>query len=247
MFDIGQMTLNRRYIGHWYFQRNVYSVCFYQKYFYHLDCNNLTLISKQTPIKKNTLLATISKMKKQYSVHVEFMINESFPTNVWHNMFHATISGGKDVYGSRIPGIWIKHQNGNMFALISAAVNGEKSYQCTTPGIPVQLNKWRTISVSQIKVGGEYQYKIEMNGELKHMVNNTQPREFQHVKIYISDPWHRAVSGYVRNVFIKGKVKLITFGALCDFVFAYQVTKRYNAKLQTEWDKNLLARTHQIN
>ena len=146
-------------------------------------------------------------MKKQYSVHVEFMINGSFTTNDWYNIYHATISDNDDdVYGSRMPGIWIEHKDGNICTGIAAAVNGDKSYVHPTPTIPVQLNKWNTVTVSQTKVGGDYQYKIEMNGELMDVVNNTQPQEFHHVKIYISDPWYPALPGYVRNVYINGKV-----------------------------------------
>ena len=99
---------------------------------------------------------------------------------------------------------------------ICAAVNGKKKYLRTTPFIPVQLNKWNAVTASQIKVGGDYEYRIEMNGEVIYVMKNTQPQEFQQVKIYISDPWHSAVPGYVNNVYIKGKVELITFCTLCD-------------------------------
>ena len=111
------------------------------------------------------------------------------------------------------------------------------------PFNPTQLNKWIIINVSQTKVGEDYQYIVEMNGEVLHTVKNAKPWQFENVKIYISDPWTPAVPGYVRNVYIKGKVKLITFGTLCDFVFAYQITKKYKPKLHPECDENLLAKT----
>ena len=157
-------------------------------------------------MKKNRLLATIRKMEKQYSVQVEFMVTESFPINGWYNIFHATISGNSDVYGCRIPGIVIKYTNGNMFIHISSAINGNMDFSYDTPITPVPLNKWITINVSQTKVNDAYHYKIEMDGELVYTVENRQPREFQNVKIYISNPWIPAVPGYVRNVHIKGKV-----------------------------------------
>ena len=164
------------------------------------------MISEETPIKKNRLLTTMPKLKKEYSVHVEFMLAEVFPSNDWYNIFHATISGNRDVYGSRVPGIWIHYIDGNILVHIASSVNGEISYNYKTPPSPIQLKKWVTINISQTKVGDVYQYKMSMNGEVMKMANNTQPQEFLNVKIYISDPWFEAVPGYVRNVTIKGKV-----------------------------------------
>ena len=178
-------------------------------YFYQLDCNDpccLALNSQQTPIMKNRLLTTIRKLKKQYYLHVEFKITEPFPTKGYYSIYHATISGDADVYGSRTPGIWIRHDNGNMYIHTSSTVNGNRMYEYNTPTTTVQLNKWITINISQTKVGDDYEYKVEIDGEVRHVVKNTQPQEFLNVKIYISDPWVQAVPGYVRNVYIKGKV-----------------------------------------
>ena len=151
-------------------------------------------------------MTTIRKLKKQYYLHVEFMITEPFLTNDYYNIYHATISGSRDVYGSRTPGIWIRHDNGNMYIHTNSAVNGAKTYKHNTPTTTVQLNKWITINISQTKVGDDYEYKVEIDGEVLHVVKNTQPQEFLNVKIYISNPWAPAVPGYVRNVYIKGKV-----------------------------------------
>ena len=175
------------------------------------------------------------------------MITESFSKKGWYNIYHATIDGDKDVYGSRTPGIWINYNNGYMYVHTSSAVSGNMFYRYNAPTTRVQLNKWNIISVSQTEVGGDYQYKVEMNGELKHMVKNTQPQAFQNVKIYISNPWDPAVSGYVRNVCIKGKDKLITFGTLYVSLFLHiKLQKKYNPILHPEWDENLLAKTRQV-
>ena len=144
-------------------------------------------------------------LEKQYSVHMEFMIN-AFHKNGWYNLFHATISDDTDAYGSRILAIWIYHNNGNMSTTFSSAINGDSKYGYTSPTTPVQLNKWNTVTVSQNKVGGDYKYNIEMNREVIHVAKNTQPQEFEHVKVYVSNPSHSAVPGYVRNVYIKGNV-----------------------------------------
>ena len=134
------------------------------------------------------------------------MRTEPFPTNGYYNIYHATISGNFDVYGCRTPAIWIYHNNGNMHIHTTSAINGSKSYTYNRPTTPTQLNKWITINISQTKVEDVYQYKVEIDGVVMHMVKNVQPQEFLNVKIYISNPWYPAVTGYVRNLYIKGKV-----------------------------------------
>ena len=200
-------------------------------YFYHLDCKDpccVSLISEQTRIIKNRLLGTITKMKEQYSLHVEFMVTGSFPTDGWCNIYHATINGNNEEYGSRTPGIWILYKNGEMNPSVRSAVNENKDY--TTDIDSIQLNKWIIINVSQTKIGTEYQYVVETNGKVLDTVKNTKPQEFENVKIYISNPWSLAVPGYVRNVYLKGKLQLNTFDTLCVFLFPCIITKTYTTK-----------------
>ena len=128
-------------------------------------------------------MATIAKLEKQYSLHVEVMFTELLTTTGYYNIYHATSSGEGDVYISRIPGIYMYHENGNARVHTSSAVNGNKMYNYNTPTIPIQLNKWIIINVSQTKVGDEYQYKVALNGEVLHMVKNTNTQEFLNVKI----------------------------------------------------------------
>ena len=176
-------------------------------------------------------------MKKQYSVHVEFMITGLFPKDMWYNIYHATISDNVDIYGSRTPGIWINHKNGVMYPGVTSAVDGNRNYVTQTS--PIQLNNWIVMNVSQTEVENDYQYVIELNGKVVHTVKNTKPQLFKNVKVYISNPWNPAVPGYVRNVYIKGKVQLYTFDTLCVFLFACIITKTYTTKKwQSPWDNN---------
>ena len=84
-------------------------------------------------------------------------------------------------------------------------MENRSSATITLPG-PMQLNKWMKINVTQTNVKGVYQFNVEVDGEVIDRVNNTQTQAFENVTIYISDPWFEAVPGYVRNVFIKGKL-----------------------------------------
>ena len=177
------------------------------------------------------------KLEKQYSLHLEFMVTELLPNNRWYNIYHATISGNYDGYGSRVPGIFIHNTNGKMESTVNFAPYGNINFR--THINPIQLKKWIIINVSQTKVENDYQYVVEVNGKVVQTVKNTKPRLFENVNIYISDPWHSALPGYVRNVYLKGKLQLNTFDTLCVFLFPCITTKTYTTKnLQTPSDNN---------
>ena len=176
-------------------------------------------------------------MKGQYSLHVEFMVTGSFPKDGWYNIYHATINGNNEEYGSRTPGIWILYKNGEMYPTVHSPVRGNKDYAIKMNSI--KLNKWIIINVSQTKIGTEYLYVVETNGMVLRTVKNTKPQEFENVKIYISNPWALAVPGYIRNVYLKGKLQLNTFDTLCVFLFPCIITKTYTTKkLQSASDNN---------
>ena len=164
----------------------------------------MTLISSQTQIKKGNHVATISKVNMEHAIVMSMMLTGT-TTTTWESVLHATISGDNDIYGSRIPAVWIMYNNGTMKLLVASAVNNTvDSY--VSPDIPKGLNTWFTIEISQVKSSNEYKYKIELDGKEMHQVKNTYPKEFQKVKVYVSNPWSRAAPGYVRNLRIKGNV-----------------------------------------
>ena len=185
----------------------------YQKYFYHLGCTGPCchmLVSEQTPITKNRTVAIVANLEKQHSLQLEFMITEEFATEDWYNLYHATISGDHDAYGARTPGIWIQTKDGSISVYTTSAVNGIMRTGWNSPPTPIQLNTWMRINVTQAKVKNDYQFDVEVNGEVIETVNNTQTEAFENVTMYISNPWDQVGPGYVRNVFLKGKVLFIT-------------------------------------
>ena len=137
---------------------------------------------------------------------MEFMLTELFNTDDWYNVYHATISDDNDVYGSRIPGIWVHMKDGITTIRIHIAINEYKNHFADAKISSVEVNKWIAINVSQSKIGGDYHFKYEMNGTVIYTEKNTKPRQYENVTIYISDPWYSPVPGYIRNVYLKGKV-----------------------------------------
>ena len=97
------------------------------------------LISERTPVMRNRLLATISKLNQQYSLHVEYILPKGADLRErWHNIFHATTGSSLGCYGCRTPSIWIRNKNGSYYVMIIYAVNGNPNYQSNH--VPFQLN-----------------------------------------------------------------------------------------------------------
>ena len=70
---------------------------------------------------------------------------------------------------------------------VSSAVSGDKNYRHFPDQPPVGV--WTYIQISQTLEGERYMYRMFIGGEEVHAVENTEPREFQDVKVYASNPW----------------------------------------------------------
>ena len=152
-----------------------------------------------TEIKRNTLLTTISKITKEYTVQLEYKKTE-MNIDRWCNVLHITIGGNNEAYGSRIASVFIR--GSDQMVYICSPLQGNKNY-CKTQTTPMQLNKWAMIKISQVKIGNDFVYQIEVDNIVFDAVVNTQPLEFHNVMVYVSNPWIPTCSGYIRNLIIK--------------------------------------------
>ena len=156
----------------------------------------MTLISSQTQIKMGNHVATISKVNMEYDIVMSVMLTETI--RQLRNVLFAKINGSRIMHT-----ISIIYNNGMMKLLVVSVVN-DKLASYLSPEIPKELNTWFTIEISQVKSNNEYKYKIELDGKEMHQVQNTHPKEFQNVTVYVSA--HTTAPGYVRNLCIKGNV-----------------------------------------
>ena len=156
-------------------------------------------------------MATISTFPKEYSVQFEYNLT-GCPIDGWNNMIHITTGSNNRVYGNRIVTNFHWCTNGNIQTKICSQVNGDVNY--CTEYIPTPKNKWVMVKVSQVKMGNDYVYEVEVDGNEVQKANNTKPMEFENVTVYVSNPWHPAPLGSIRNLTIKGKFLLYIFGQL---------------------------------
>jgi len=150
----------------------------------------------QELLKKDTLIGTIPTFGKSYEVSFD-LYPRSFPTGwfTYTNVLHFTKGGDMWAIGDRIPALWF--YNSNMLHFCSS-LSGTINKCVNLADQPV--NQWYNIKIQQKLEGGDYVYKIFINGDNVQQWTNTQPQEFKNVKLYTADPWYEPADAYMKNL-----------------------------------------------
>ena len=152
------------------------------------------LFPTQHNITRDNQIAILPILAKQYDISFDF-----YPTSFvagYHSVLHMTISGDTDVYGCRVPGIWLSPNT----ITVDNAVNGHWYYRVVSSSF--QRNEWHNMRLTQTLEDGQYVYRVYLNGIKIHQIVNTQAEEFNNVKVFVSNPWVAAQPGYIRDLHI---------------------------------------------
>ena len=163
-----------------------------------------TLVRKPLLSKETTPMAfminglvTTTKGKKtkvfhnwgeKFLIKFEIEVNQELTTN-WLNVFHMTIGGNMGKHGDRIPALFV---NKAKFFHFTMSIGDKKNYVWN---FNYQLNKAYSVEIMQKLVAGKYMYCIQIDGQ-SHCKENTTPRSFDSVQLYLSDPWHETFSKF---------------------------------------------------
>ena len=124
----------------------------------------------------------------------------------------SSISGNSGKLGERLPAVWTHTSQGdtNSRALhICSGVDTNSNY-CYNSKLVVK-NQWHSLTVEQKLVNSKYIYSVYVNGKLLHTKENTNPRIYQNVKLYISDPWYSALDGQIKDLKVESSKGKSTF------------------------------------
>nr|XP_047140253.1 uncharacterized protein LOC105847613 [Hydra vulgaris] len=133
---------------------------------------------------------------KEYEVSFEIYLSST--SGLYTNAIHITNGDNCCKYGSRISTVFFTY---NLAAEFNAPVNNDGNYHFYTK--PFTLQKWTRVKIKQYLSAGNYFYTVEIDGEAVHLVKNTNPQVFQNVKLYVSNLWHEAQPGYIRNLIVQ--------------------------------------------
>ncbi|XP_065672701.1 uncharacterized protein LOC105845300 isoform X3 [Hydra vulgaris] len=151
----------------------------------------------ETRILKKNIVAIIPKLDSIYKIY--FGVKPNSFTAGFHNVLHFTIGSDMKKYGDRVPGVWF-HESGDGSLHISAPINGNLNRVFKTE--PVTLNEWSHIEISQLLENNIYKYSIKLNGEEVFAEENREPKSFNNVMVYASDPWYPAQDGFIKDLTI---------------------------------------------
>lgn len=121
-----------------------------------------------------------------YTVEADITVTK-IPDDSWTNVFHFTKGENLANYGDRIPSVWIN--KGAEHFYIASAVSGNKDYKKT---FDFDVGKKYHLKIQQIQSGNKIIYEVLVDGNTIHSGENTNPKDFENVKVYVSDPWHDA-------------------------------------------------------
>ena len=131
---------------------------------------------------KGKMVKNFTDYGLEYEIEVLLELKETLDIPGWMNLITVTKGGDNLELGDRLPSIYLNEDGW----YISTGLNEQKSYGLT---FLHEIGDY-LINVSQRKYGNDYIYKIAINGEEKHEKVNSEPKSFEEVTVYLSDPWH---------------------------------------------------------
>ena len=139
------------------------------------------VISECWTITKNNLIKTFQNWGDVFNV--EFTIEVKSLTNLPLGHIANIFQFSNSLYiGDRLPSLSIRDEELYVYSL----VNGVHDYSYS---FKYELGKQYQMTIKQVKaVNGKYWYEIIVDGESKLKIENTQPKNFQNVHLYGSDP-----------------------------------------------------------
>ena len=123
-----------------------------------------------------------------YRVEAEITMYD-LPNATWLNVFHFTENDNCCQLGHRIPALMI-HQDG--YFHICSGVNDIGDY-CFDYNFKIG-NKYHIVIQQKPENYEAVIYKIIVNNQIIHKVQNIQLKEYTDVHVYVSDPWHSPFS-----------------------------------------------------
>ena len=123
---------------------------------------------------------------EKFLITFEIEVNQEF-TDHWLNVFHMTI-GGNNGKNERIPAVFVNKAKKIIFVM-----SNEHKHVWD---FNYELNKKYSVEIEQKPEGGKFMYCIQIDGESSHCKENTTPRSFDSVQLYLSDPWHETFSKF---------------------------------------------------
>ena len=166
-------------------------------------------LSGEREIVKGELLNTLPALGKEWKV--SFEVNPRYYVGGWGNILHLWYPSGVNPSGTNYSSVsclaigiqstrtcsWGScSTKPNRLSYKYKASEHQHGYYHDFDSIP-QLHQWTKIEVSQIRVGNSYKIVFNDTAKTRTIWN---PKIFEGVEVYASDPWNIAQPGKIRNL-----------------------------------------------
>ena len=137
-------------------------------------------------VSKGNLLETLPKWGSIFTVEADITVTK-LPSSNWANIFHFTINKNIGNNGDRIP---VVLANKDKYFYISTDLNGKVDKG--TLKFNYDIGKKYHLKIEQFQKDDKVMYQVMINGKTEYSAENTDPKDFENVKVFASDPWHDA-------------------------------------------------------
>ncbi|XP_066912179.1 uncharacterized protein [Clytia hemisphaerica] len=157
-----------------------------------------SLFTDAQDLVRNNLIDTIPTWKFAWFISFNIqLIGITTETN-WGSVLKFTNDPDADlrVIGGRIPALFVKKDTTDL--LIATGLNDDPNYWVNL--ITLTLNQWVAMEIKQIKEGEKYYFIVNVDGQEVEKVENTKPRIFSDVKVYLSDDLFDPAKARIQNL-----------------------------------------------
>jgi hypothetical protein len=154
------------------------------------------IINEETAIARGKTYATSFTVYSEYALQFDLWVSGIQPR--WNNILHFTTEMNCCWIYERIPAIWLFPGSRRLHVRQAQWRNGNDGCD---PADEIELDKWTNI---RVEVRG-YRMFVLFDNAVKCVTTAyrnkiASPRMQQQVHVYVSDPWHHATFGKVRNM-----------------------------------------------
>ena len=137
---------------------------------------------------KGKILQTYDHWGKTFKIVFDIKVDEA-ASDPLVNIFHFTKGEKCCEKGERIPALWIQRDH----FLIGTAIDNDGNKFWT---YAFNYGQKYHLEISQDANG---LFRVLMDGQLKTEIQNSQPQDYDNVKVYFSNPWDSEFHGCVEN------------------------------------------------
>merc|ERR1712106_170880 len=150
-------------------------------------------------IARDQKIVELLSMGKQFIVTFELLLT-NVATSGWTSVIHFTIGGNAGNYGDRTPAVFIS--NGKTVHM-TMAINGNPNYWTNIDELTLTTNKWYKFELSQLLIGKEYRFIVEIDDKTYINEANNQAERFDNVAVFAADDYFDTAPGKLKNVIVK--------------------------------------------